>query len=606
MKRCTTHPGRELALRLICLLSACALVVCAAAAAGPRAAGVDPRGPCGPAGQGCARDVDPLAGGTEFLKTGLERHGASEHDTDRPIGPRPIEEVEAAFRTGRPEVRAWAVAQAAARLDAAGDALLVRALEDAHAQPADAALLALAAREDARLLARLESLTRTKDEATRARAAELFGRSVGDVPFAWLRMLARDRDAEVRRCAWSALVRRVEAGRMAGASAKEGASLAELEERRELVELARGPASGREPVLAHLAQRLMHRLDPLQAEEVARQQLAARDPGLRAASTAALTAATQVLALELARPLLDDDEPAVRSAAIAVLGTLRHRSALLAMAARLERETQPRLRHRLRLELARTLGVDAGFDAAAWLERARDWRGDLATGGGRAVVAPQGRAHFSGLPLVSDRIAFLVDLSGSMWSAKVGEHTRKELVDRALAAALESLPRGARVQLVPYTAAPIPWEARAVPVDAARLRQALEWFAKRHDTGPGDFLEAFELALADPEIDSVCVLTDGVPTGGERHDLGLLFDRLADKNTPRQLAVDALLVGCPRSLTVRWEEWCARTGGTTRRIQVEDLLGAESKDAPARAGGRAGGRDAGRAPAREPGAGDRP
>jgi hypothetical protein len=327
-------------------------------------------------------------------------------------------------------------------------------------------------------------------------------------------------------------------------------------------------------VLAGLALRLAWRLAPDAAEEAVRASLREADAARRAVAVDSLQACTQVLALDLALPALEDRAPNVRSAAIAVLGSLRHRGALRAMVERLAREPQPRLRHRLRLELARVLGVDRGEDQAAWAAGVESWTGGVATRSTGSELRPTTTAHFSGLPLVSDRVAFLVDLSGSMWSAKVGELTRKELVDRALAAALESLPRGARVQLVPYTARPIPWERAAVPLDSARLRQALAWFVGRRDSGPGDFLEAFELVLADEQVDSVCVLTDGVPTGGERHELGLLFDRLLDRNAPRQLAVDALLVDCRPAIAARWSSFCAATGGVARRISYEDLLGA--------------------------------
>ncbi|MFN9785524.1 MAG: hypothetical protein ACK57N_02990 [Planctomycetia bacterium] len=390
---------------------------------------------------------------------------------------------------------------------------------------------------------------------------------------AWLANLAKDEDGEVARCALSALLRRAEAGRL------------DPDEREDAAFVARQAFRGRDPVLQALAWRLAWRVAPHEAEESVRAALRSPDPARRAAAASSLRGCTQVLALELAAPAIDDPEDAVRTAAIAVLGSLEHRGALRALADRLARETQPRLRHRLRLELANELGVDRGEDQAAWAADVAAWTGGVATRSAGADLRPVTGAHFSGLPLVSDRVAFLVDLSGSMWSAKVGDWTRKELVDRALAAALESLPRGARVQLVPYTARPIPWERAAVPLDSSRLRQALEWFGGRRDSGPGDFLEAFESVLADEHIDSVCVLTDGVPTGGERHELGLLFDRILDRNVPRQLAVDALLVDCKPAIAARWSGFCAATGGVARRVRYEDLLGATNDDAGAGRGG---------------------
>jgi HEAT repeat protein len=488
---------------------------------------------------------------------------------------RPLEwkEIERAARDGRPETRAWAVRQAA---NLGGDeawGLVVEALRDPRAIVGDEALLVLATRGDAARLARLAPLLNERDPVVRARVAELLGRCALPVRIAWLANLAKDEDGEVARCALSALLRRAETGRL------------DPDEREDAAAVARQAFRGRDPVLQALAWRLAWRVAPHEAEESVRAALRSPDPTRRAAAASSLRGCTQVLALELAAPAIDDPEDAVRTAAMAVLGSLEHRGALRALADRLARETQPRLRHRLRLELANELGVDRGEDHAAWAADVAAWTGGVATRSVGADLRPVTSAHFSGLPLVSDRVAFLVDLSGSMWSAKVGDLTRKELVDRALAAALESLPRGARVQLVPYTARPIPWERAAVPLDSSRLRQALDWFGGRRDSGPGDFLEAFESVLVDEHIDSVCVLTDGVPTGGERHELGLLFDRILDRNVPRQLAVDALLVDCKPAIAARWSGFCAATGGVARRVRYEDLLGATNDDAAAGRGG---------------------
>jgi len=518
-------------------------------------------------------------------KSGGDKDSFAKDSGAKDSGAKQVEwkEIERAARDGRPETRAWAVRQAAALGDDKGWSLVVEALRDSRSVVGDEALLQLATRCDEPRLARLAPFLSERDALVRARFAELLGRSAAPARVAWLATLAKDHDGEVARSALSALLRRVEAGRVAA------------DERAEAAAVAQHGFRARDPMLQALAWRLGWRLSPDETEESVRAALRAPDAARRAAAAISLRACTQVLALELAVPAIEDSAAAVRSAAISVLGSLHHRGALRALAERLARESQPRLRHRLRLELANALGVDRGEDPGAWAEDVASWSGGVSTRSAVAELRPATSAHFSGLPLVSDRVAFLVDLSGSMWSTKVGEWTRKQLVDRALAAALESLPRGARVQLVPYTARPIPWERAAVPLDSARLRQALEWFAGRRDSGPGDFLEAFESVLADEHIDSVCVLTDGVPTGGERHELGLLFDRLLDRNAPRQLTVDALLVDCKPSIAARWSNFCAATGGVARRIRYEDLLGAAQPGADA---GRAG--DSRRVPERRP------
>jgi hypothetical protein len=39
-------------------------------------------------------------------------------------------------------------------------------------------------------------------------------------------------------------------------------------------------------------------------------------------------------------------------------------------------------------------------------------------------------------------VCFLVDFSGSTWQTKIGEKTRKQVLDEKLRAALEALPPG--------------------------------------------------------------------------------------------------------------------------------------------------------------------
>jgi len=485
-------------------------------------------------------------------------------------------DIERAARDSRPETRAWAVRKAAAKGGKEGWQLVVEALRDPRSVVGDEALLSLAVGADEACLARLFPLLSEGDRVVRARLAELLGRASAAVRMEWLATLARDHDPEVARSGLSAVLRRLEAGRL---SAEEGEAAAVV---------ARLGCRARDPVLQCLAWRIGWRVAPALAEESVRAALGSPDEGVRAAAIASLQASPPSLALELAAQAVEDSAPRVRTASMMVLGPIERRAALRALAGRLPREGHPRLRHRLRLELANALGFDHGEDDQAWIDGAAAWNGGPSTGGG-TQVRPTTKAHFSGLPLVSDRVAFLVDLSGSMWSAKVGDATRKEIVDRALARALESLPRGARVQLVPYTDRPIPWERAATSVDDARRRQALEWFAKRRDSGQGDFLEALESVLVDDHIDSVCVLTDGAPTGGERHELGLIFDRILDRNMPRQLAVDALLVDCAKSVATRWTSFCEATGGVARRIRIEDLLG-EQEGRPT--AGRSGDREA--------------
>jgi len=69
------------------------------------------------------------------------------------------------------------------------------------------------------------------------------------------------------------------------------------------------------------------------------------------------------------------------------------------------------------------------------------------------------------------------------------------------------------------------------------------------------------LALADPDVDTILVLTDGAPTGGRRWHIDLMTQRFLEQNRFRRVVLDAVLVDASKFLRDKWAGWCAATGG---------------------------------------------
>jgi hypothetical protein len=184
------------------------------------------------------------------------------------------------------------------------------------------------------------------------------------------------------------------------------------------------------------------------------------------------------------------------------------------------------------------------------------------------------KVGFAGLNLISDRVCFLIDLSGSVWQSKVGEKTRKEIVDERLRSALQSLPPDTSFNVIPYTSQPIPWERRLVPSTPANVKKAIDSFERCHHSGRGNYYDAVQLALLDPDVDTIVVLTDGAPTGGHRWNLELMVELLVEQNRFRKVAFDSILVDAKRAQALRWEDLAARTGG---RSIASDWAGAAAR-----------------------------
>jgi hypothetical protein len=143
------------------------------------------------------------------------------------------------------------------------------------------------------------------------------------------------------------------------------------------------------------------------------------------------------------------------------------------------------------------------------------------------------------------------------------------VLDAKLREALESLPAGTAFNVIPYTNDPIPWEKRLIVSDARSVRRALDFFERCNRSGRGNFYDAALLALDDPEVDTIVVLTDGVPTGGHRWNLELMFDLLVERDRFRKVAFDSILVDAPWSKRRLWEDFAQRTRGRSVVANLE-------------------------------------
>jgi hypothetical protein len=247
---------------------------------------------------------------------------------------------------------------------------------------------------------------------------------------------------------------------------------------------------------------------------------------------------------------------------------------------RLPRETEPFLLEAIVERLRAASGRKDRSDPRpwrAWLAGLpADWRApsafeEDAPGSldvrGAAAEDRTSACEFAGLSIRSDRIAFLIDMSGSIWKERSDGRTRKELVDRELGRVLLSLTESTRFNVIPYAEAPLPWRDALVDADGACVRKAAADFAKCHLNGTGNFWDAASLALEDPQVETLIVLTDGAPTGGRRHRLELIAALFLERNQFRRVRLDSILIGSTRKLERQWAELSAATQG--RSIAVD-------------------------------------
>jgi HEAT repeat protein len=209
--------------------------------------------------------------------------------------------------------------------------------------------------------------------------------------------------------------------------------------------------------------------------------------------------------------------------------------------------------------LARLTGVDLGPNAAQW----ESWWGNNKDSAeirrrsseefqalkGAALKEQEGQrtALYHGLRVLSDRCAFLIDSSESMAepyepkgepqaddgdekgktvvkkpgkgkdannNKKSSLQTKLDVAKRELLKVLKQLPDGIQVNVVRFHTEAVGWKPELETLGGA-ARKDLDGFVNAAKAeGQTNVFDAIETAFADPDVDTVFLLSDGAPTHG--------------------------------------------------------------------------------------------
>ncbi|MBI5431237.1 MAG: hypothetical protein HZA52_00215 [Planctomycetes bacterium] len=490
------------------------------------------------------------------------------------LGRQDTGEAEKKLNSTDPKERQEAIRDLA---ELAGDAwaiVLKKGLRDPEARVADEAQL------------RLGELTNTKsvpllfgkdglasgDEWVRVRVAEALGRM--DVPLEAKTLVGQldERAPAVRRTLVWTLERRERAGRLS--DAERGAFAAALQK---LAEKDKDPDVRAAATVAGF--RMLTTMQGAPGESVRgallEQALAGKAWQVRAAGGLCALDLGRDVQLATLEKFATDEHPGPRALAVGAVAALEPNAdgtiaAAKLLVDRLEFDTNQRIRLDAYDALVRLSGFKYPLSPKPW----RDWLRDPRPYGEKATNTPMGEyvgvtmTTFAGMRVRSQRVAFLIDLSGSMWEPKADGKTRKAAVDVEFERALSQLTPETQFNLIPYTQDPIPWQKKLVPATPQNVKAALEFFKGCTQRGKGNFWDAWQLALSDPAVDSVVVLTDGAPTGGRRWNLELMRPLLAEQNRFRRVALDAILVDAKGHLTELWKAMCADNRGTVHSSEL--------------------------------------
>ena len=158
-----------------------------------------------------------------------------------------------------------------------------------------------------------------------------------------------------------------------------------------------------------------------------------------------------------------------------------------------------------------------GWDPEDW----RRWWKTLAHEPERPLQQPStSSASYYGVQVYSDRVLFIVDLSGSMafpWGKDV-EKTRIGVARAQLRKVLQDLDPDTLFNVIVFSDKVKAWRKGETLATRESVAAALTWIDKTFDKPEGGTFmhDALETAFAEnPEVDTIFLLTDGLATDGE-------------------------------------------------------------------------------------------
>lgn len=406
------------------------------------------------------------------------------------------------------------------------------------------------------------------DATVRARAALALGRATDPASAAALGKSLKDADPEVRREAARALG----AGRFA-----------------EGFEPLRQALADSSLAVGLQALRGLPRIDASRAKTILEPRIKDAKWEVRLTALEAWAESLPEETLEPAIQALGDSAWQVRVSAIAILGKLRTKEILQPLIDQLGQE-KGRLRLDIVLVLQDVTGKQIGFsyqDWKIWWEANKD--NFEVPAKSRSAKAKPGAdptvALFFDIPLLSDRLIFLIDFSGSMKHEAPpnpgetapqgpGEEGRRK-IDIALGElerAIGKFPPERKFNIILVSTEATQMKARqvfpklsaATPQNQKQAIQKVRSTWKRLEDirrGRGDVYDAILEAFGDQEVDTLVVLSDGVPTYGKFVELPTFLENLGQENQTRKIAIHTVLTGEKGTDIKFMQELAESTGG---------------------------------------------
>jgi len=288
-----------------------------------------------------------------------------------------------------------------------------------------------------------------------------------------------------------------------------------------------------------------------------------------------VTAAQAVGKLKIAaglKPLLDmldHKNWTLRAAAIEALGDIGEKGAVGALIEQLDKE-EGRLREDCAQALAKLTGLRFGQAVGSWKkwweEHKHEYGGEDGTplgGHGKDESGDAGKGYY-GIPVVTGKAIFILDVSGSMSKSTKdsgrdpadGEISKIEQAKRELARAVTNFTAKGKLNMIIFNDIVKAWRETMVPASKKNKAEALQWVKDLSATSSTNIYDALQKAFGIAgmgvndrhyrvEADTIFLLSDGSPTKptGEADDWQKILRAVREWNQLKKVTIHTIGIG---------------------------------------------------------------
>ncbi|MBL8857323.1 MAG: HEAT repeat domain-containing protein [Planctomycetes bacterium] len=317
--------------------------------------------------------------------------------------------------------------------------------------------------------------------------------------------------------------------------------------------------------------------DPTWIEELI-ELTKSEDPELRSLALDGLGNSADKKHLDKLVAALDDPNWSTRLAALEALERLHMKEVISPVIARMAKE-EGRMQNEFANALWRMTGQPFSDNAEGWtnwwknnsdkfqllsdadLEKVKtgeeEWRLRQTT---------RVESKFFGIRIISHRVIFIIDVSGSMDEGLANDYRGKQVKNRMevakteLSKCIEGLDAGALFNIYPFSSDVERWvDGSLAAANEKNRTDAVAYVGKLGPFGGTNLYGAIKAAFQDPDVDTIFLMSDGEPSQGEVLEPTVIREHVAAWNEHRKIVINTIAVGGQ----FRILEWLAQDSGGT-------------------------------------------